>query len=76
VPSPEAFEAMGKFNGELTEAGILLAADGLRPSATGKRIAFDGANRAAINGPFAPASELVASSGSGRSGTWTKQSPW
>jgi hypothetical protein len=57
---PEAFEAMGSFNTELVNAGILLAADGLTPSSKGKRIAFDGASRTVIDGPFAETRELVA----------------
>jgi hypothetical protein len=63
VPSPEntaMLEAMGKFNEELTKAGILLAADGLTPSSQGKRIAFDGPGRTVIDGPFARPRELVA----------------
>src|ERR1700744_2116997 len=57
---PEMFEAMGRFNGELVNAGVLLAADGLTPSSKGKRIAFDGASRTVIDGPFAETRELVA----------------
>jgi hypothetical protein len=53
-------EAMGKFNDELEKAGILVFADGLTPSSQGKRVAFDGAGRAVINGPFAAPRELVA----------------
>jgi len=53
-------EAMGKFNDELREAGILRDADGLKPSSAGKRVAFDGARRTVIDGPFAEARELVA----------------
>lgn len=53
-------EAMGKFNEELTRAGILLAADGLKPSSAGKRVAFDGAGRSVSDGPFAATRELVA----------------
>ena len=63
VPSPEhteMLEAMGRFNDELTRAGILLAADGLKPSSAGKRIAFDGPGRTVIDGPFAQPRELVA----------------
>ena len=60
LPQPEMFEAMGRFNEELVNAGILLAADGLTPSSKGKRIAFDGARRAVIDGPFAETKELVA----------------
>ena len=53
-------EAMGRFNDELRNAGVLLAADGLKPSAYGKRIAFDGPGRTVIDGPFAEPRELVA----------------
>ncbi len=59
-PSNELFEAMGKYNEELVNAGILLAADGLHPSSKGKRVAFDGPKRTVIDGPFAETSELVA----------------
>jgi hypothetical protein len=63
VHTPEAMkmmEEMGKFNDELTKAGILRDADGLTPSSQGKRIAFDGANRTVIDGPFSQPRELVA----------------
>jgi hypothetical protein len=60
LPTPEAMEAMGRFNDELRNAGIMLVADGLKPSAQGKRIAFDGPGRTVIDGPFAETRELVA----------------
>ncbi len=60
MPTPEAFAAMGRFNDELTAAGILREADGLKPSSDGKRIAFDGATRTVIDGPFTPPDALVA----------------
>ena len=53
-------EAMGRFNDELAAAGILLAADGLKPSAEGTRIAFNGAQRTQQPGPFPTTNELVA----------------
>ena len=62
-PTPEtkaAMEAMGRFNDELRKAGIMRAADGLKPSSQGKRIAFDGPGRTVIDGPFAETRELVA----------------
>ncbi len=58
--TPEMFAAMGRFNDELRKAGILVMAEGLRPSAEGKRVAFDGPGRAVIDGPFAQTRELVA----------------
>ena len=60
MPTPELLSAMGKFNEQLTSAGIMLAGDGLKPSSQGKRIAFDGPNRSVIDGPFAETRELVA----------------
>ncbi|CAM8661528.1 MULTISPECIES: YciI family protein [Sphingobium] len=62
-PSPETdamMAAMGRFNDELRDAGILVMADGLTPSSQGKRVAFDGAERTVINGPFSQPRELVA----------------
>jgi hypothetical protein len=60
LPTTELFEAMGRFNEELVEAGIMLAGAGLKPSAEARRIAFDGPGRTVIDGPFAEARELVA----------------
>ena len=60
MPTTELFTAMGKFNEELIKAGIMQAGDGLKPSSQGKRVAFDGAKRIVIDGPFAETKELVA----------------
>jgi len=60
MPSEELLTAMGKFNEELTKAGVLLAAEGLRPSSKGARVRFSGAKRTVIDGPFAETKELVA----------------
>ena len=60
MPSTELLEAMGKYNEELVNAGIMLAGEGLKPSAQGKRVAFDGTRRTVIDGPFAETRELVA----------------
>ena len=60
MPSTELVEAMGAFNEELADAGILRAGAGLKPSAQGKRVVFDGAERTVIDGPFGVTSELVA----------------
>jgi hypothetical protein len=60
MPTPELLEAMFKFNEELVNAGIMQAGEGLKPSAQGKRVAFDGAKRTVIDGPFAQTNELVA----------------
>src|SRR5215211_89605 len=60
MPSTELLAAMGKFNEELVNAGIMLAGEGLHPSSKGKRVAFDGESRTVIDGPFAETGELVA----------------
>lgn len=60
LPSSDLLEAMGRFNQELMKAGIMLSGDGLKPSSAGKRIAFDGANRIVMDGPFAETKELLA----------------
>ena len=60
LPSPGLIEAMGKYNEELINAGIMIGGDGLKASKFGKRIAFDGASRSVTDGPFAETRELVA----------------
>ena len=60
MPSQALLAEMGKFNEELVKAGVLLAGEGLRPSAQGKRVQFSGRNRTLIDGPFAETKELVA----------------
>ena len=60
MPSAGLLEAMGRFNAELAEAGVLLAGEGLHPSSRGKRVAFDGEERTVADGPFTPPGELVA----------------
>ncbi|HYF53535.1 MAG TPA: YciI family protein, partial [Salinarimonas sp.] len=52
--------AMGRFNEELAAAGILLAGEGLHPSARGKRVRFEGEARTVVDGPFSATNELVA----------------
>jgi len=60
MPTPELFEAMGKYNEELVKAGIMKAGEGLHPSSRGARVRFSGAKRTVIDGPFAETKELVA----------------
>ena len=60
MPTQEMLEAMGNYNDELIKAGIMLAGEGLHPSAKGKRVRFSGAERTVIDGPFAETDQLVA----------------
>jgi hypothetical protein len=60
MPGTELLAAMGQYNEELVKAGVMLAGEGLHPSAKGKRVRFSGATRSVIDGPFAETKELVA----------------
>jgi hypothetical protein len=60
MPSEKLLAEMGKFNEELVKAGVMLAGDGLHPSAKGKRVRFSGGKKTILDGPFAETKELVA----------------
>lgn len=60
LPGREMLEEMGRFNQELADAGVLVAGEGLKASAEGKRVYFSGAQRRVVDGPFAESKELVA----------------
>lgn len=60
MPATELLAAMGRFNEELVQAGVMLAGEGLKPSAVGKRVRFAGSGRRVIDGPFAETKELLA----------------
>ncbi|HYM96308.1 MAG TPA: YciI family protein [Candidatus Sulfotelmatobacter sp.] len=60
LPDTTIVDEMGKYNEQLSKAGVLLALDGLYPSSKGARVRFDGAKRTVIDGPFAETKELIA----------------
>jgi|SRR6185312_3469302 len=60
LPDEKLLAAMGKYNEELVNAGVMLAGEGLHPSSKGARVRFSGANRTVIDGPFTETKELVA----------------
>ncbi|TLY35090.1 MAG: YciI family protein [Nitrospirae bacterium] len=60
LPDEKLLAAMGKFNEELANAGVLVAGEGLQPSSKGARVRFNGDKRTVIDGPFAETKELVA----------------
>ena len=68
MPSEPLLAEMGKFNEELVQAGVMLAGEGLQPSAKGARVQFSGGQRTVLQGPFANARDLVA-------GFWIWQVP-
>jgi len=60
LPDPKLFEAMMKYNEELAKAGVLLALDGLQPSAKGARITWDAAGKPTVtDGPFTEVKEVI-----------------
>jgi hypothetical protein len=60
MPTEEELAAMGAFNEQLVQAGIMLAGDGLHPSSRGARVHFSGDQRTVVDGPFTEAKELIA----------------
>jgi hypothetical protein len=60
MPSEQLLSEMGAFNDELVKAGVMLSGEGLLASSKGARVAFKGAERKVIDGPFTETKELVA----------------
>ncbi|TQF17282.1 YciI family protein [Myxococcus llanfairpwllgwyngyllgogerychwyrndrobwllllantysiliogogogochensis] len=60
MPDEKLLTEMGKYNEELVKAGVLLAGEGLHPSARGARVRFSGTSRTVVDGPFTETKELVA----------------
>ncbi len=81
MPTTELMEAMGKYNQELFDAGIMQTGEGLKPTSEGKRIRFDGIDRTVTDGPFSATNELVAGfwiwevKDMGEAVEWAKRAP-
>ena len=60
MPQEDMLAAMGRFNEELVNAGVMQAGEGLHPSSRGARVRFAGKDRQVVNGPFAETQELIA----------------
>lgn len=60
LPSERLFAAMRDYNQELARAGVLLEANGLKPSSEGWRVRYHEGRRSFTDGPFAESKELVA----------------
>jgi hypothetical protein len=61
APNMADLEKMIAFNEEMTKAGVLKAADGLKPSKFGKRITYRAnGKKSIVDGPFAETKELIA----------------
>lgn len=60
MPQEDMLAAMGRFNEELVNAGVMQAGEGLHPSSKGARVRFSGRDRQVVDGPFAETKELIA----------------
>jgi len=60
MPEQKALEAMGRYNQELVDAGVLLAGEGLLPSSKGARVTFSAGVPTVTDGPFPETKELIA----------------
>jgi len=60
MPDEKLLTEMGRFNEELVKAGVMLAGEGLHPSAKGARVKFSGSKRTVIDGPFGETKDLIA----------------
>jgi hypothetical protein len=68
APSEELLTAMGSYNDQLKQAGVLVDLAGLLPSVAGRRVRFAEGKRAVVDGPFPESKQLVA-------GYWILQVP-
>ena len=59
LPDEKGVAAMMKYNEELRQAGVLLALDGLQPTAKGARVLFSSGHATVTDGPFAETKELI-----------------
>lgn len=60
LPDQKILTEMGKYNEELSKAGIMLAGEGLHPSSKGVRVRFSGGKSTVLDGPFTETKELIA----------------
>ena len=60
MPAPDLFEAMGRFNEQMIDAGVMVASEGLMESRKGFRLRFAKGKHTVIDGPFAETRELIA----------------
>src|ERR1051325_5112543 len=55
----QLFTAYMKFNEEMYQAGVLVAAEGLNPAGKGAAVQVKGGRRTVVDGPFTETKELV-----------------
>ena len=59
VPDETPYPETGRFNEALVNAGVMLAAEGLRARSKGARVTFAGGKRTVVDGHFSDAKEQV-----------------
>lgn len=60
MPEEAMLSAMADYHEALQQAGALVDANGLHPTAQGFRIRYSGERRSVVDGPFAESKELIA----------------
>jgi len=60
MPSERLLTDMMAYNEQMVRAGVMLAGEGLHPSAKGLRVKFSSGKPVLIDGPFAETKELIA----------------
>ncbi len=60
MPDRALLAGMGRYNEALADAGVMLAGEGLQPSAKGRRVRIQGRQCTVTDGPFAETRELIA----------------
>ena len=60
MPTEAMLTAMGSYMKEISDAGVLLGGEGLKPSSQSARVRFTNGKARVIDGPFAEAKELIA----------------
>ena len=60
MPSEQMLTLMGNYMKEISDAGILLAGEGLKPSSEGARVKFTHGKPRVMDGPFSETKELIA----------------
>ena len=59
-PGEREMAEVGKLIEEMARAGVLIATDGLQPSANGARVQISNGNFTVVDGPFTETKELIA----------------
>jgi len=60
LPDEKLLAAMGKYNQDLINAGVLVDGAGLQASSKGARVKFSGRQRTVVEGPFPETNSLIA----------------